>query len=216
MMFIIFFDFHITFLCEKTPGMATENSVLMKLARESLKDKWGLAIGTFLVYTLIMSSFGAMQKVGLASLLVAGPMALGAAMFSLSLSRGNETKLEQIFYGFRLFTSALTTYLLAMLYIFLWLLLLIVPGIITALSYAMVFYILADNPTLKPQDILEQSKQMMNGYKWKLFYLLLRFFLLALLCVLTLGIGFLWLIPYVNITIAKFYDDVKNNPAHIN
>jgi uncharacterized membrane protein len=102
------------------------------------------------------------------------------------------------------------------LYIFLWLLLLIVPGIITALSYAMVFYILADNPTLKPQDILEQSKQMMNGYKWKLFYLLLRFFLLALLCVLTLGIGFLWLIPYVNITIAKFYDDVKNNPAHIN
>lgn len=191
-----------------------ENVVLMKMAKESLKGKWGLAIGTFLVYTLIMSAFGTMQKVGLASLLVAGPMALGAAMFSLSLSRGKEAKLEQLFDGFRFFTNALITYLLMLLYVFLWMLLLIVPGIIAALSYSMVFYILADHPELKPQEILEKSKKMTYGYKWKLFYLCLRFFLLALLCVLTLGIGFLWLIPYVHVTMAKFYDDIKDNPAH--
>lgn len=196
--------------------MATENTVLMKMARESLKDKWGLAIGTFLVYSLIMCSFGAMQKVGLVSLLVAGPMALGAAIFSLSLSRGKEAKLEQIFDGFRFFTNALVTYLLMILFVFLWLLLLIVPGIIAALSYSMVFFLLADNPALKPREALDQSKKMMDGYKWKLFYLFLRFFLLSLLCVLTLGIGFLWLIPYASVTIAKFYDDLKNNPAHLN
>ncbi|MCC8423501.1 DUF975 family protein [Mucilaginibacter sp. UR6-11] len=191
--------------------MATENADLLKAARESLKDKWGLAIGTFLVYTLIMCSFGAMQKVGLASLLVAGPMALGAAIFSLTLSRGQDARLEQLFDGFKFFTNALITYLLTVLYVILWTLLLIVPGIIAALSYSMVFYILADNPTLKPQEILDQSKKMTDGYKWKLFYLCLHFFLLALLCVLTLGIGFLWLIPYVHITMAKFYDDLKNN-----
>lgn len=195
----------------KTITMATENTSLMKSARESLNGRWGLSIGTFLVYTLIMGSFGAMQKVGLVSLLVGGPMALGAAMFSLSISRGKEARLEQVFDGFRFFTNALITYLLMILYVFLWLLLLIIPGIIAALSYSMTFYILADNPTLKPQDVLLQSKQMMDGYKWKLFYLLLLFFLLALLCILTLGIGFLWFIPYLNVTMAKFYDDIKND-----
>ncbi|GAB2978594.1 DUF975 family protein [Mucilaginibacter puniceus] len=192
--------------------MATANVVLMRSARESLKDQWGLAIGTFLVYTLIMCSFGAMQKVGVVALLIAGPMSLGAAIFSLSLSRGKEARLEQIFDGFRFFTNALITYLLMVLYVFLWLLLLIVPGIIAALSYSMVFYILADNPTLEPQAVLDQSKRMMDGYKWKLFYLFLRFFLLALLCVLTLGIGFLWFVPFVHVTMAKFYDDIKTNP----
>lgn len=191
--------------------MATENLVLMKAARASLKGQWGLAIGTFLVYTLIMGSFGAMQKVGFAAILVAGPLNLGAAFFSLSLSRGQEVRLEQLFDGFKYFTSALITYLLMIFYVFLWLLLLIVPGIIAALSYAMAFYILADNPTMKPQEVLIRSKQMMDGHKARLFYLCLRFFVLALVCVLTLGIGFLWLIPYIHITMAKFYDDLKNN-----
>jgi uncharacterized membrane protein len=73
----------------------------------------------------------------------------------------------------------------------------------------MTFYILADDPGIKPQDALKKSKSMMDGYKLKLFYLCLRFFLLALLCILTLGIGFLWLIPYVHVTMAKFYDDIR-------
>lgn len=196
--------------------MAKENADLMEKAREALKGKWGLAIGTFLLYTFIMGSFGAMRRVGLVSLLVAGPMELGAAIFSLSIARGKQARLEQLFDGFRFFTNALVTYLLTILYVFLWLLLLIVPGIIAALSYAMVFYILADNPTLKPDDVLERSKQMMDGYKLKLFYMFFRFFLLALLCVLTLGIGFLWFIPYVNITMAEFYEDIKDEPTHLN
>ncbi len=54
---------------------------------------------------------------------------------------------------------------------------------------------------------------MMNGYKWKLFGLYLRFFGWALLCILTLCIGFLWLAPWVHVTTAHFYDDIKDNPA---
>jgi uncharacterized membrane protein len=102
-------------------------------------------------------------------------------------------------------------YLLVVLYIILWTLLLIVPGIIAALSYSMTFYILADEPAIKAEDALRKSKAMMDGYKLKLFYLCLWFFLLALLCVLTLGIGFLWFIPFVNVTMAKFYDDIKRD-----
>ena len=98
-----------------------------------------------------------------------------------------------------------------LLYVLLWTLLLIIPGIIAALGYSMTYYILADDPLLKPQDALKKSKTMMNGHKTKLFYLCLRFFLLALLCILTLGIGFFWLIPYVHVTMAKFYDDINGS-----
>ena len=190
--------------------MTRSNVELMQSARESLTGKWGVAIGTFLIYILIVSVPGSIRPTGsLLSLIVGGPFALVAAIFSLSISRGKEARLEMIFDGFKHFTAALAAYLLMVLYVILWSLLLIVPGIIAALSYSMIFYILADDPTIKAQDVLKQSKAMMDGYKLKLFYLCLRFFLIALLCVLTLGIGFLWLIPYVNVTMAKFYDDIR-------
>jgi uncharacterized membrane protein len=198
--------------------MNTENITLMRAARESLKGKWGLAILTFFIYTLLTTASGSLRSHGsvltlssMLTLIIGGPLALGAAIFSLSISRGKEARLEQIFQGFNSFSTAFIAYLLIILYVLLWALLLIVPGIIAALGYYMTFYILADDPLIKPQDALKKSKSMMDGYKLKLFYLGLRFFLLALLCILTLGIGFLWLIPYVHITMAKFYDDIKGN-----
>jgi uncharacterized membrane protein len=198
--------------------MNTENVILMRTARESLKDKWGLAILTLLIYTLLTAAPGSVRShhsiLTLGStltLIIGGPLALGAAIFSLSISRGKEARLEQIFLGFNNFSTAFITYLLVILYVILWTLLLIVPGIIAALGYSMTFYILADDPLIKPQDALKKSKSMMDGYKLKLFYLGLRFFLLGLLCILTLGIGFLWLIPYIHVTMAKFYDDIKGN-----
>lgn len=190
--------------------MSTENLVLMSMARESLKDKWGLAIGTFLIYMLITGAAGSTGTSGsIISLLIAGPFALGAATFSLAISRGKEARVEQIFQGFNRFSTALGAYLLIVLFVLLWMLLLIIPGIMAALSYSMTFYILSDEQSINAEDALKKSKAMMEGYKLKLFYLWIRFFLLALLCVLTLGIGFLWLIPFINITMAKFYDDIK-------
>ena len=58
--------------------------------------------------------------------------------------------------------------------------------------------------------LLRQSKEMMDGHKSKLFTLYLWFLLLGLGCILTLGIGFLWLIPYAKITTAAFYEDIKS------
>jgi len=188
----------------------------MKMARESLTGIWGIAIGTFLLYTVIMGSFGAMRQLGVIGLIIGGPMLLGAARFSLSIVRDEEARMELLFEGFKNFATALVTYLLMVLYIFLWTLLLIIPGIIAALSYSMTFYILADEPEIKPSAALQLSKSMMDGSKMKLFTLGLWFFLLSLLCVLTLGIGFLWLIPYANVTLATFYEDIKetSQPDH--
>ncbi|MDD3662307.1 MAG: DUF975 family protein [Candidatus Pacebacteria bacterium] len=190
--------------------METRNVDLMRAGRESLKGKWGLAILVFVVFTIIVSAVSAIPKAGsIISLIIAGPFVLGVTIFSLSISRNQEAKFEQIFVGFNNFGKAVGAYLLMVLFIFLWSLLLIIPGIIAALSYSMVFYVLTDSISLSPKEALEKSKKMMYGYKWKFFRLQLRFFGLSLLCLLTLGIGFIWLIPYMQITFAKFYDDLK-------
>ncbi len=190
--------------------MKTENAVLMKQARESLSGKWPLAIGTFVVYYLLIFSIQIVPIAGtIVSILIAGPMAVGISIFSLSLSRDTDARFEQIFDGFKKFTVSLKAYLLMLIYIILWTLLLIIPGIIAAFSYSMTFFILADNDSISAMEAIDESKVMMDGYKWKLFYLGLRFFGLALLCILTLGIGFLWLTPYIQVSMAKFYDDIK-------
>ncbi|EPR68350.1 DUF975 family protein [Cyclobacterium qasimii] len=193
--------------------MGTENVALMKMARESLKGNWGLAIGTFLVYYIIMGFLQGMAEyypmIGLGTLIITGPMVLGLSLFSLTIARNQYARLQQIFDGFNNFGTALGAYLLIIIFVLLWMLLLIIPGIIAGLSYAMTFYIIADDPTIGPLDAIDKSKQMMNGYKMKLFLLFLMFFGMALLCILTLGIGFLWLIPFINVTTAKFYEDIK-------
>ena len=192
--------------------MKNENVVLMQMARESLKGKWGLAIGTLVVYFLIAVVLQIIPIVGpIASLIISGPFAIGLAVFSLSISRNQDAKLEQIFRGFNNFGTALGAYLLMILFILLWMLLLIIPGIIAAISYSMTFYILADDNSIGAMDAIDKSIKMMDGYKWKYFCLGLRFLGWALLCILTLGIGFLWLMPYMQVSMAKFYDDVKAN-----
>ena len=194
--------------------MVKENTELMAEARESLSGNWGLAIATFLVYGIIISIFQVIPTVGsVLALFIAGPVLVGVSMFSLSLSRGESARLEQIFEGFKNYGTVLGAYLLMVLFIFLWMLLLIIPGIIAAIAYSQTFYILAEDDAISSMDALKKSKEMMDGYKWKYFCLGLRFIGWALLCILTLGIGFLWLSPYIQISYAKFYEDLKNNQA---
>lgn len=185
-----------------------ENVALMRMAKESLRDKWGLAIGTFLVYALIV---GGGSLSGIATLIIGGPMTLGLAFFSLAIARNQEARLEQLFKGFNNFGTSLGAYLLMIIFVLLWTILLIIPGIIAAISYAMTFFIIADNPSIGSMEAIDKSKKMMYGYKWKFFCLILRFLGWAILCLFTLGLGFFILKPYMEISFAKFYDDIKGS-----
>jgi len=141
--------------------MTTENKTLMQAARTSLENKWGLAIVTFLVYKIIVSISS------YAGIIIAGPFSLGVALFSLNISRNNEIKLKQIFDGFKRFGDSLIAYLLIFVHVILWTLLLIVPGVIKAISYSMTYFIMIDEPSLKPKEAMDKSEQMMNGFKMK-------------------------------------------------
>jgi uncharacterized membrane protein len=100
--------------------------------------------------------------------------------------------------------------LLVYVYTALWTLLLIVPGIVKGLAYSLTPFIVKDNPELSPNEAINLSIKMMKGHKFDLFYLYLSFIGWILLAMLTLGIGLLWVIPYMQTAMAAFYLDVKN------
>lgn len=88
-------------------------------------------------------------------------------------------------------------------------LLLVVPGIIASYALFLTPYILKDNPELSIMETLRLSRKMMEGHKMQLFKLQLSFLGWILLSVLTLGVGLLWLMPYMMTAMAAFYQDVR-------
>jgi uncharacterized membrane protein len=193
------------------------NSQLMNQARESLSGRWGIAIGGYLIYNIIIGITQNIPIIGFAGvLIIGGPMLLGSIYFSLNIARGKETNIEVLFDGFKLFGKALGTYLLMMLYIIAWTLLLIIPGIIKGISYSQTFYLLAEDDSLGSEDAILKSMEMMEGNKMKYFLLGLNFIPWALLCILTLGIGFLWLVPYAQVSYANFYLNLKGEDVKVN
>ena len=86
---------------------------------------------------------------------------------------------------------------------------LIVPGVIASMSLFLVPYLLYDNPDIPLVDAMRLSRKMMHGHKMQLFKLTLSFIGWGLLNFLTLGVGTLWLVPYIVTTLAAFYQDVR-------
>lgn len=87
--------------------------------------------------------------------------------------------------------------------------LLIVPGIIVGLGLGLTFFIMADDQNITGLDALKQSWEMMKGHKWDLFCLNIRFIGWMLLAMLTCGIGFFWLCPYIYMANYNFYRQLR-------
>lgn len=184
-------------------------STLKNEARESLRGNWGTAaVATLLVYVIAGCTCGAP---GIGYFFLAVPVNLGFAAAFLRLLRGDNLLVDNTFaIAFNNYLHRVGTGALSWVYVFLWSLLLIIPGIIKALGYAMVPFILEDEPTLSAEETLTRSYKMMYGHKWDLFVLYLSFIGWWILCLFTLGIGFFFLKPYVKATVAAFYEDIKD------
>ena len=208
------------------------NSELRAQARERLEGKWGtFVLMTFLMLVIqtilqIPGSVGDLFKVlspenVLASLsfsnisnilsLLALPLSWGLTVSLLRNHREESVDLENLFDGFRggRYTRVFCALFLVQLFTFLWALLLIIPGIMKAFSYALTPYIIMDEPELTARQAITRSCEIMQGRRWKLFCLYLSFIGWGILCLLTFGIGFLWLVPYMNASIAAFYEDAR-------
>ena len=101
------------------------------------------------------------------------------------------------------------------IYVFLWSLLLLIPGVIKAYSYCFAPYISMDNDELTAEECINESMKLTNGYKMKLFLLDLSFIGWYLLCIVTLGIAILWVAPYHEAARIALYEDIKAQPQAI-
>ncbi len=128
--------------------------------------------------------------------------------YALGLSRRRRSDIRSFFTGFERPARILIAQILMGIFVFLWSLLLLVPGIIAFYRYRLTLYILADNPKIRALDAIRLSKELMWGYKWQAFVLDLSFLGWLLLTPLTLGILGLWLCPYYAVTCANFYEAV--------
>ena len=212
-------------------------------AWKKLDKKWGVAILSFLVYSLI---YGAVSSfTGIGGLIVGGPLFVGYTAVLMTIVRGGEAKIDQVFENFSgRFVSNMATFLLYNVYIWLWSLLFFIPGIVKSYSYAMTFYILNDNPEMGANEAITRSRQIMDGNKWRLFCLGFSFIGWSLLCslptLIALGailgmayrgqslavllwlipasipsfIGYLFLRPYQEAAYAAFYRDVSGTEAY--
>ena len=143
---------------------------------------------------------------GVVVLIIGGAVRQGLCQFSINLIKKDApAEFNVLFSKFSNLGKCLLLNLAMWLLIFAWSLLLIVPGIIAAYRYAMAPYIMAQNPDIGMMDAIGQSKELMRGHKGRLFWLSLTFIGWVLLSVLTFGIGFLWLNPYMEAVQAAFY-----------
>lgn len=139
------------------------------------------------------------------------PLAIGIYnAFRLFWTDGDIDLVPNMFkLGFSKYLHILGGELLTTLYTLLWTLLLIVPGIIKAYAYSCVPFLLVEEPELPVTEAIKKSEDMMRGHKMDFFLMNLNFMAFSILCVLTLGIGYLWFFPYVLNTTAGFYVQVK-------
>lgn len=137
-------------------------------------------------------------------------ISLGYSRFNLELvDRQNEAQIGTLFGYFPHWKKAAIAKLLQSVYVVLWSLLFVIPGIMASYSYAMTPYILAENPEMSPREAIARSKEMMYGNRWRLFCLHFSFIGWAFLSMLTFGIGNLWLTPYQQASVAAFYREVS-------
>ena len=185
------------------------NTELRSRAYEAMEGKWGLSALITFVFSILGVGVWCVPTVGTIVQILLLPMFWAYCIIFLRLVRKEEIAFEQIFDGFsNQYLRYLGTLLLEGVYVLLWMLLLIVPGIIKGCSYAMTPFILKDEEVSYDKAI-DKSMVMMEGYKMKFFLMNLYFIGWGLLCILTFGIGFFWLYPYIMACNAAFYEDVK-------
>lgn len=208
-------------------------SEIKKQALATLRGKWGLAVLTTFVFFLISmvapsiidipisggvsawaTNEGTTWGSDVVSVIISFiliPFSVAFYWLFLSLARSEHPKLADLFTIYRdlkLSLKVIGTSIVVSIFVVLWSLLLIIPGIIKSFSYSQTFLVLRDHPEYSMTEAITKSKTMMNGYKWKYFLLNLSFIGWGFLSLFTLGIGFLWLVPYMYTSLAVFYEKV--------
>ena len=189
------------------------NKELRRMARAQLgssifSNYWLMMLVACLIGSVIVSITSFFPVL---TLIVIGPVSFGLARLSANRAKGKEQiEFGDLFSGFsENFANSCILGLLSTIFIFLWSLLFLIPGIVKSYSYSMAYYIQQDDPSKDWRTALNESRAMMRGYKGKLFLLDLSFIGWYILGALCFGIGILFVAPYVTMARTNFYFSLK-------
>lgn len=161
----------------------------------------------------VVSAACALTGIGaLIVFLVTGAFQFGVARVTTNCVKGENWGIGQVFCAFsNNFLKTFLLHLVQSIFIFLWTLLFIVPGIVKSYSYALVYYLQQETENIhrEPTDLITESRQWMDGHKWQLFCLDFSFIGWYLLGALCFGIGTFFVVPYHQQARANFYLNLR-------
>lgn len=194
-------------------------------ARNALVRNYGRSVLIAFIMMLLYAQIGALTPITMGtaafsvvsmciSIFICNPLTVGICRFWINAARG-KGNISDIGYGFDAsYMRNAVTILLMYVFVALWSFLLVIPGIIKMYEYAMVPYIIADDPGVSRKDAFRRSKEMMKGNKWRTFLLDLSFIFWHLLSIVTLTIvGMLYVNPYHQLARASLYAKLCNDSS---
>ena len=180
------------------------------LGNQIFESQWMMPLLVVFVLGVVLTAVSAVTA-GVATIFVSGFVMYAEARYFLGLVRKTtkaddfnslidgvkEKPLDQLVLG-----------LLLTIFVALWSLLFVIPGIIMAYAYSMAAYVKVDHPEYSPIQAIRASAELMRGHKWQLFVLDLSFIGWYLLSFVTFGLASLWVAPYVAASRAEFYQEL--------
>ncbi len=174
-----------------------------QLGGQIFANNWLFALLILVIYGAIL---GAVSFTAIGSLILMGPLTAGVAFFMLKQARTGSAEIGDMFKGFSNdFGRLCVLGILHSLFIFLWSLLFVIPGIIKGFSYSQAFNLANDHPDWEWKQCIDESRKLMDGHKWELFCLMFSFIGWMIVGSLTFGIGMLWVAPYMEAANTQFY-----------
>ena len=191
------------------------------LAKKQLKGRWSSIIIAMLVVTIVITgpqiiidildlnnSDNANLTVSLMTLLLDGAVILGAHIYTLKFIRGH-AEFKDIMSGFKYYLKATGLYIMQAILVCLGLVMLIIPGVIIGIKLSQATFILADDRSKGVIQCLKESWNMMSGKCGEYFIFELSFLGWILLSILTVGVGFIFLFPYMYVSLGNYYERIK-------
>ena len=196
----------------------SSNYEIRAKARETLgggifKNEWVYPV---VIMVILSAISGALSATGVGLLIAEGVLMIAVSNYFIGRVRGTEPhdRFGALLDGAKKdLAGGVVAGILHTLFIALWTILFIIPGIVKSCSYALTYYIKNDRPELSATEAITESRRMMDGFKMKYFMLQLSFIGWIIVGILTLGIGMLWVSAYMEAATAHFYEEVRAEKA---
>ena len=151
---------------------------------------------------------------GFLSIFITGHIAVSFINIGKKLYEDKEVEVKDFFYGFKDYLRIFIVTLLQTIYIALWSLLFVIPGIIKSYSYSMTYFLMENDKELTSNEAITLSRKLMDGNKWRLFCLHFSYFGWLILCALTFGILSLWVMPKMQTAEYLFFRDIYEEAGY--